>query len=535
MKQYKKTNRKLNYWPNKLALTSFLILLTISGILTYRIYRVEYEKETLQVKEEGSNIKNQLESIINNSLNVVKIISFIAEKNLHEEEFETISKSLLEKNKYVDATQLVKGYTIYKTYPLKGNEKTIGYNINTDNINRTALIDALKNEKIFFEGPIKLVQGGEGIIGRKPIYNDKKFWGFAAVIIKSDNFLKAIDLNNSGNSDLFEYQIVPKQTDLKGKKFFKNDADFSKGIIHKTYLPAGDWYLYVKLKEPQHKNKAIEFFLSSILLNIIISLYLRKLSQEPIKLEALVRRKTADLEKVNMQLESRAKELSKVNKELEHFAYIISHDLQEPLRMITSFLTLLEKKYNDSLDEKGKKYIFFAVNGAKRMKKIILDILEFSKVGKHTDQKEYIDLNEIMIEIKGFYEIEYPNGKINYENLPKVFSYRSTIFQIFHNLISNAFKYSKNNEAPQISVKLISETKKNFTFAISDNGIGIENQYLEKIFILFQRLHNNDEIKGSGIGLAIVKKLVENLNGTIWVESEKNIGSTFYFKVPKNK
>ena len=535
MKQFKKSKRKFDNWPNKLALISFIVLLTISIILTCRIYKNEYEEEMLQVKEEGSNINNQLQNIITNSLNVVEIISLIAEKNLHEEEFEIISKNLMVNNKYVDATQLVKEYTIYKTYPLKGNEKTIGYNINADTLNRKKLFEALKNEKIFFEGPIKLIQGGEGIVGRKPIYNDNKFWGFAAVIIKSENFLKAINLNNSGNSNLFEYQIVQKQTDLNGKKFFKNNVDFSKGIINKTYLPAGDWYLYVKLKEPQHRNKAIEFFLSSILLNIIISLYLRKLSQEPIKLEALVRRKTADLEKVNLQLESRAKELSKVNRELEHFAYIISHDLQEPLRMITSFLTLLEKKYNDSLDEKGKKYIFYAVNGAKRMKKIILDILEFSKVGKHTDQKEYIELNEIMAEIKGFYEIEYPNGKINYENLPKIFSYRSTIFQIFHNLISNAFKYSKNNEAPQINIKLVAETKKNYTFAVEDNGIGIENQYLEKIFILFQRLHNDDEIKGSGIGLAIVKKLVENLNGSIWVESEKNIGSTFYFKIPKNK
>ncbi|MDP5027151.1 MAG: ATP-binding protein [Flavobacterium sp.] len=235
----------------------------------------------------------------------------------------------------------------------------------------------------------------------------------------------------------------------------------------------------------------------------------------------------------NKQLQTRAKELGEANKELEHFAYIISHDLQEPLRMITSFLTQIEKKYNDVLDEKGKKYIFFAVDGAKRMKKIILDILEFSRAGKYIDEKESIDLNDIMKEIKGFYENEYPNGKFNYEKLPTIVSYRSPIFQIFHNLVSNAFKYSKENLNPEINIKVVNQSKKDITFAVQDNGIGIEKEYLEKIFVLFQRLQSNEEIKGSGIGLAIVKKIVESLNGTIWVESEKDFGSTFYFKIPK--
>ncbi|MQP52009.1 MULTISPECIES: ATP-binding protein [unclassified Flavobacterium] len=533
MKIIKNIIKELKYWPTKLAIISFLVLLTISSFLTYRIYKIEYSKELLQVKEETSDVKNQLESMINNSLNVVKIIAFITEKNLDETDFESISKSLLEKNKYIDATQIVKDHTIYKTFPLKGNESTIGYNINADSLNKKILFEAIKQEKVFFEGPIKLIQGGEGIIGRQPIFKNNKFWGFAAVIVRTDNFLKTINLNNSGSSTLFDYQIVQKNNDLNEAKFFKNNTDFSTGIINKSYLPSGNWYLYVKLKEPQYLNKAIEFFISSILLSLIISIYLRKLSQEPIKLEALIKKKTSDLEKANKQLQTRAKELGEANKELEHFAYIISHDLQEPLRMITSFLTQIEKKYNDVLDEKGKKYIFFAVDGAKRMKKIILDILEFSRAGKYIDEKESIDLNDIMKEIKGFYENEYPNGKFNYENLPTIVSYRSPIFQIFHNLVSNAFKYSKENLNPEINIKVVNQSKKDITFAVQDNGIGIEKEYLEKIFVLFQRLQSNEEIKGSGIGLAIVKKIVESLNGTIWVESEKDFGSTFYFKIPK--
>lgn len=535
MNLLRKINKSLDYWPNQLAIISFFILLIISIFLTYRIYNNEYGNELIKVKEESFKIKNQLESTINYSSNVVKVISFIAEKNLQEQEFDPVAKSLVEKNKYVDGIQLVKGFEIIKTYPLIGNEKTIGYNLTNDELHKKAAKDAIKKNKIFFEGPFQLVQGGMGIVGREPIYKNGKFWGFSAVIIKTETFLKAIHLNDFGSSSNFEYQIVQKEGDLKRPRFFKNDTDFTRGIIHKSFLPTGDWYLYVKLKEPKYLNRSIEFLIYGIVLSIIIALYLRKLAEEPLKLETLVDKKTADLEKLNLELENRAKELTKVNKELEYFAYIISHDLQEPLRMITSFLTQLEKKYNDVIDDKGKRYIFFAVDGAKRMKNIILDILEFSRVGKYNDKKEAINLNDIIHEIETFYKLEFPHGKLIYENLPVLNSYKSPLIQIFQNLIGNAFKYSKENVAPIVSVKVIEENDKQITFAVQDNGIGIENEYLEKIFILFQRLHTREGDKGSGMGLAIVKKIVENLNGTIWVESEVNVGSTFYFTLPKEK
>lgn len=533
MNLLRRINKCLDYWPNQLAIISFFILLIISIFLTYRIYNNEYANELIKVKEESFKLKNQLESTINYSSNVVKVISFIAEKNLEDQEFGAVAKSLIEKNRYIDAVQLVKGFKIVKTYPLNGNEKTIGYNLSTDSLHKKAAEDAITKNKIFFEGPLQLVQGGMGIVGREPIYKNGKFWGFSAVIIKTDTFLKAIHINDFGTTSNFEYQIVQKHGGLNGPKFFKNNADFNKGIIHKSFLPAGDWYLYVKLKEPKYLNRSIEFLIYGIVLSVIIALYLRKLAEDPLKLEILVDKKTADLEKLNLELENRAKELTKVNKELEYFAYIISHDLQEPLRMITSFLTQLEKKYNDVIDEKGKKYIFFAVDGAKRMKNIILDILEFSRVGKYNDKKESIDLNKIIQEIEIFYKMENEKGKINYENLPIIHSFRSPIQQIFQNLISNAFKYAKENTTPIVNIKVVDETEKTITIAVEDNGIGIENEYLEKIFILFQRLHIREEDKGSGMGLAIVKKIVENLNGRIWVESEINIGSTFYFTLPK--
>ena len=273
-----------------------------------------------------------------------------------------------------------------------------------------------------------------------------------------------------------------------------------------------------------------------LLLSIIVAFFIRELAIQPVKLKKLVDEKTKDLEKLNTILNQRADELSSTNKELEYFAYIISHDLQEPLRMISSFLSLLEKKYNDVLDEKGKKYIFYAVDGAKRMKTIILDILEFSRVGKYNEEPTAINVNDLVQEIVGYHRNAIDNKKviITYENLPTITCFKSPITQIFQNLISNSIKYAKKDEIVNISIKQFEVDKDHWGFAVEDNGIGIEERYFEKIFILFQRLNIRQDDSGNGIGLAIIKKIVENLGGKIWVTSEINVGSTFYFTIAKN-
>jgi PAS domain S-box-containing protein len=240
------------------------------------------------------------------------------------------------------------------------------------------------------------------------------------------------------------------------------------------------------------------------------------------------------LSKLNEELQKHAKELSISNTELEQFAYVASHDLQEPLRMITSFLTQLEKKYGAVIDDKGKKYIDFAVDGAKRMRQIILDLLEFSKVGKTDEAPEELDLNELVNEIKILFRkrIEDKKAVIIIDKLPEVHAHGSPMRQVFQNLIGNALKYSKKDIPARIHIT-VKELNDHWQFAVMDNGIGINNEYFDKIFIIFQRLHNKDEYSGTGMGLAITKKIVENLGGKIWVESEESKGSTFYFTILK--
>lgn len=241
-----------------------------------------------------------------------------------------------------------------------------------------------------------------------------------------------------------------------------------------------------------------------------------------------------ELKKLNETLEERALKLQQSNEELEQFAYVASHDLQEPLRMVTSFLSLLERKYESQLDEKAKQYIHFAVDGAKRMRQIILDLLEFSRVGRIREELDHVNINTLVETIVSLYreKIEDLNASIVFENLPTIESYETPVYQLLQNLISNSLKYHSVNEPPRVDISVV-EQETDWLFNVKDNGIGIDPNYHAKIFQLFQRLHTKDEYTGSGIGLSLCKKIIDDLKGKIWVESEEGKGCTFYFTLPK--
>ncbi|HPH82210.1 MAG TPA: PAS domain S-box protein, partial [Flavobacteriales bacterium] len=241
-----------------------------------------------------------------------------------------------------------------------------------------------------------------------------------------------------------------------------------------------------------------------------------------------------ELMKLNNQLKLRAKQLADSNAELEQFAYIASHDLQEPLRMVTSFMSQLEKKYSEKLDDKAQQYIHFAMDGAVRMRTIILDLLEFSRIGKSDFDFEEVDMNALVLEaIKQNKKlVEEKSAHITHDKLPSVWIQRTPLLQVFQNLLGNSLKYMESGKKPQIHIG-VEELSTKWIFSITDNGIGINEQFFDKIFILFQRLHNRDEYSGTGIGLAICKKIVEKYGGEIWVESTEGNGATFYFSLLK--
>lgn len=235
----------------------------------------------------------------------------------------------------------------------------------------------------------------------------------------------------------------------------------------------------------------------------------------------------------NEALSIRAKELIASNKDLEQFAYVASHDLQEPLRMVSSFLQLLEKKYNGLLDDTGKQYIYFAVDGAERMKRLILDLLTYSRAGTSKEIYSSTDMNEIAKDLAATFSftLQECGGEIIIGKLPVISAVRSQMHQLLQNLVSNAIKY-RGQEPPRVEITCM-EDEYYWIFTVADNGLGIEERYFEKIFIIFQRLHNKTEYSGTGIGLAICKKIVERHGGSIHVESKPGLGSKFIFSIKK--
>ncbi len=233
-------------------------------------------------------------------------------------------------------------------------------------------------------------------------------------------------------------------------------------------------------------------------------------------------------------LKEYAQKLEQTNNNLEQFAYVASHDLQEPLRTITNFAHLLEEKQKEQLDGTSKKYLTYVVNAAERLKHLIKDLLHFSRLDKQ-HVIEQINLNDLVNDVLLDMDllIKESGANISFANLPVLNAGKTEMKLLFQNLINNALKYRKADVTPEIEIKA-EKRKTEWLFSIKDNGIGIDPEFKDKIFIIFQRLHSEKEYSGTGIGLATCKKIVELNRGTIWVESAINVGSTFYFTLARN-
>ncbi len=233
-------------------------------------------------------------------------------------------------------------------------------------------------------------------------------------------------------------------------------------------------------------------------------------------------------------LERSVLDLARSNAELETFAYVASHDLREPLRMVTMYLSLLERRLGETLDDEGREFIDFARDGAVRMDRLILDLLEYSRVGRVDRPAQDLDLDEVLAAVTHTLGtlIDETGAEITVpQPLPKVHCNFSEVTRLFQNVLANALKYRRPGAPPRITIT--SEPEGGFQrFCVADNGIGIDRQYFQRIFGIFQRLHTREQYDGTGIGLAVCKKTVEHYGGRIWVDSEEGVGSRFFFTLP---
>lgn len=335
-------------------------------------------------------------------------------------------------------------------------------------------------------------------------------------IFTTDNSLRYIKTLNSGI--LFNDRNIIGSTDYdllsaeEAKKFFENKSKVlmtGKSLKYEDCLKVGlkTFYLEIKLDPIIGIKNNI-----TGLCGIVIDTTKKKLAEDKLK-------KTI-------------KALDRYIKEFEQLSYVASHDLQEPLRAIGSFTQLLEIRYKDKLDEAANKYIHYTVEGVNRMQSLLNDLLDYTRLPHQSRPFKSFDCSIIMDIVLNNLDSKISESRaiIRSDVLPSIVADESQILQLFQNLIQNAIKFTRNG-VPEIEIRC-EQLEFEWLFSVKDNGAGIKKEYHEKIFTIFQRLNDRDEFEGTGIGLALCKKIVEHHGGQIWVESSLGKGSTFYFTIP---
>jgi signal transduction histidine kinase len=300
------------------------------------------------------------------------------------------------------------------------------------------------------------------------------------------------------------------------------------------------------LLERENTQRAVEGEVgASFVLGIIINVFLlywawrviRQYGAERDKAEAAIRQINVELERRveerTSELQSANESLVRSNEDLARFAYVASHDLQEPLRSIASYAGLLGRRYQGKLDEQADRYIRFMVDGAKRMQMLVQGLLAYSRAGTQALNLEPVDMDALLSDAKEDLRVALveSHATIHAEKLPNVIADRGKLTQVLENLIANAIKFSKPNNNPVVWIKA-SRTGNEWQFSVKDNGVGFELAYAEKVFVMFQRLHPVGTYPGAGIGLAVSKRIVEGHGGRIWAEAKTGEGATFFFTLP---
>jgi PAS domain S-box-containing protein len=264
-----------------------------------------------------------------------------------------------------------------------------------------------------------------------------------------------------------------------------------------------------------------------------------EISLSPIKLEnktlfSAAIRDVTDKKKAESEIAAQNKKLQLQNKELEQFTYLASHDLQEPLRTLISFSGLIKEEYTGKLDEELSQYIDFIYQSSNRMQDLVKGLMDYSRIGKIKELAS-IDCDKVLCEVLSDMSmiIKEKNAQITVSKLPQIYGYPTEIRLILQNLISNSLKFTKTGSIPEINING-KEADDNWHFSIQDNGIGIDEQNIGKIFKIFRRLHNRNQYEGTGIGLSHCEKIIDLHGGTIWVDSKLGEGSVFNFTIPKN-
>lgn len=420
--------------------------------------------------------------------------------------------------------------------PLSGNEVALGKDLFLEETRRESLIQIRDNRQMVVTGPDGLIEN-KGVFAYFPVYMDGDFDGY---ILSEFDFEKLFDSAFPEQfSNDYSVKISTNGSAIFFSEGFEDLSVEKQKVTHNVEIRGTVWEFDVRPKSDFIKRNETFLteivFLGGLLFSVILSIaiYAGSMSNQRNK---LLQVQTAILREQDVERERLIGRLTVSNEELERFAFVCSHDLQEPLRMIRSFSEKLQMHISDDLkgDAKGQKYFHFIIDGAERAQTLIADILTYSSINSDTRRFERFDCQDVVrVVIDNMSEnLRVNKGRITHDPLPHLTGNKTQIMQIFQNLINNGLKYQYPRVIPHVHIG-VEDQVSHWRFSIKDNGIGIEERYLNKIFDVFQRLNRKNIYAGTGVGLSICKKVVERHGGTIWAESTKDIGSTFYFTLAK--
>jgi signal transduction histidine kinase len=430
--------------------------------------------------------------------------------------------------------------------PIAGNERALGYDLMSNPIRGAAAHLAWQSGRAAMTAPVRLIQKSDDSraavliflpIFRSAVTQSNTFAGCVVGVLDVEKIVDdvldnlpvkinfSITLTDRGDraatnhtSDIF---YTSNGSDAQTEKTLKRNAEIN--------LAKRTWHIEIRALpgylSAQRDLQGWIVFAGGLLFSGLMGTFLLSNNGNTIRIERQVEEKTRTLQSVVGSLE-------RSNKDLKDFAYVASHDLREPLRTVKSYMELIEDQYQDQLDEEGRMFIRFCREGAERMHKLVTGLLEYSRIGTHVNSYERFGMESVIDEVSKNLNVLMHETKtiIEYENLPHIFADRLHIVQLMQNLISNAIKYQ---HAQQPHIVISAERSGNgWRFNVMDNGIGIAERHQARIFTIFQRLHTREEYEGTGIGLSVCKRIVQQHDGEIWVSSEEDEGSTFSFRIP---